>query len=46
MMVVIDMRLRGGRVRMANCSACEARWWEGTDGCLPLDEVLEMAGRA
>jgi hypothetical protein len=43
---MIDMRIGGETVRMASCSSCDARWWEGTEGSLPLAEVLELAGRA
>jgi transcriptional regulator NrdR family protein len=41
-LVVIDMRVGGQMVRMASCSSCDARWWEGTDGALPLHDVLSL----
>ena len=44
-LVVIDMHVGGESVRMASCSSCDARWWEGTDGALPLTQVLELASR-
>lgn len=44
-LVVIEMHVGGEPVRMASCSSCDARWWEGTGGQLPLTEVLELASR-
>lgn len=44
-LVLIDMTLRGEPVRMASCSSCDARWWEGPGGSLPLSDVLALAGR-
>lgn len=45
-LVMIEMLIGGEAIRMASCSACDARWWEGTDGALPLAGVLELAARA
>ncbi|HET9690697.1 MAG TPA: hypothetical protein VFP61_06070 [Acidimicrobiales bacterium] len=44
-LVVIDMHLHGEAVRMASCSACDARWWEAAGGALPLADVLELAAQ-
>ena len=45
-LVMIEMRIGGESLRMASCSACDSRWWEGTDGALPLTDVLELAARS
>ncbi len=45
-LVMIEMSIGGESVRMASCSACDARWWEGTDGSLKLSDVLELATQA
>jgi hypothetical protein len=42
-LVVIDMQVSGEDIRMASCSSCDARWWQGADGFLPLTDVLSLA---
>lgn len=42
-MVVITLRLAGEPVVLRSCSSCDLRSWEGLDGRLPLDSVLELA---
>lgn len=41
-LVVITLRLRGEELVLRSCSDCDLRAWEGLDGALPLDSVLDL----
>jgi hypothetical protein len=43
--VEIGLTLGGQRVVLHSCSACDARWWDDTDGRVTLGRVLELVGR-
>ncbi len=45
-LVVITMKLGTERVVLRSCSSCDLRSWEGLDGSLRLDSVLDLAGAA
>ena len=45
-LVVITMNLGPERVVMRSCSACDLRSWEGLDGTLALDSVLDIVAAA
>lgn len=42
-LVVIELQIGVDPVTMASCSHCDRRWWQGMEGSLALDSVLEMA---
>ena len=41
--VSIRMRVGGEDITFRRCARCEANAWEGEDGRLTLDRVLELA---
>jgi hypothetical protein len=41
--IVIKMRLGDEPVVLHACSSCDRRDWEGLDGTLALDKVLDLA---
>jgi transposase-like protein len=43
-LVVIDMQLGEEPISMFSCSHCDRRWWQGMDGAMSLDSVLDLAG--
>jgi hypothetical protein len=44
--VSIRMRVGGEEITFRRCAKCEANAWEGEDGRLSLDRVLELAREA
>ena len=42
-LVVITMKMRAEQVVLGSCSFCDLRSWEGLDGALPIDSVLDLA---
>ena len=44
--VSIRMRVGGEEITFRRCARCEANAWEGEDGRLSLDRVLELARTA
>lgn len=42
-LVVIEIQVGGEPVTMFSCSHCDRRWWQGMEGTLSLDSVLEIA---
>jgi hypothetical protein len=45
-LVAIRMRIGGREVVFRRCSRCEANVWEGEDGVLTLEGVLDLARSA
>jgi hypothetical protein len=41
--VSIRMKVGGEEITFRRCARCEANAWEGEDGRLSLDHVLELA---
>jgi hypothetical protein len=41
--VSIRMRVGGEEITFRRCARCEANAWEGEEGLLSLDRVLELA---
>ncbi len=41
-LVEIRMRIGDSEVTFRCCGRCEAKLWQGTDGDLPLTEVLQL----
>ena len=44
-MVEIALSVGGQRVTLRSCSSCDLRWWEGYEGKLPLERLLDLAAR-
>ena len=44
-LVVIEMAVAGAPVSLRSCSACEVRWWQGGEGRLALDGLLDLAAQ-
>jgi transcription elongation factor Elf1 len=42
-LVVINMVVKGEPITFRSCSSCDRRWWEGLDGPVELDAVLDQA---
>ena len=42
-LITISMKIGGREVVFRRCSLCEANVWEGEEGVLTLDRVLDMA---
>lgn len=43
-LALVDLTAGGEALRMASCSFCDRRWWQGTDGELTLPQVLHLVG--
>jgi transcription elongation factor Elf1 len=44
-LVVIDLDMGGERLSLHSCSSCDLRWWQGPDGRVPVEGVLQLASR-
>ncbi len=42
-LIEIRIKVGGAPVTFRRCGRCEAQGWEGLDGPLPLDHVLDLA---
>jgi hypothetical protein len=42
-LVVIEMHVSGELLALNSCSSCDLRWWETSEGLLPLARVLDLA---
>ena len=45
-LIAISMKIGGREVVFRRCSKCESNLWEGEEGALTLDRVLDMARAA
>ena len=43
-MVQIGVTLKGARVTLTSCSACELRWWDEEGDRVGLSHVFALAG--